>query len=85
MTGYRSKNKEEKDEQERPRGNVDVYFHKQPEWTMASVEEAEGERQCLKAMKVRVGVHSCEFSIEELPEGNFAIVCLAHPDWSKPE
>jgi hypothetical protein len=86
VTGYRSKEKDEKQSKEsrfEHKGNVDVFFHKDVNWRMQSLEEAKAECQCLRAMKVRVGEHSCDLSVEELPEGDFAIVCLSHPDWVK--
>jgi hypothetical protein len=34
----------------------------------------------LNGMRVHLGSHYCEFSVEELTDGEFAIVCLHHPD-----
>jgi hypothetical protein len=86
VTGYQSKKQEKTGEKTHfgpHEGNVDVIFHKQVKWRMESVEEAKAECGFLQGMKVRVGEHYCELSVEQLPGGNFAIVCLSHPDWVK--
>jgi hypothetical protein len=90
VTGYRSADKEKEPRGKVPpfglKDNVDVGFHRHAEWRMSFQEEAKAELQILQGMKVHVGGHFCELSIEELPEGDFAIVCLSHPDWgTKPE
>jgi hypothetical protein len=52
-----------------------------PAWKIATLPVAQRECEILQGLRVRVGYHHhCEFSVEELPEGEFAIVCLTHPD-----
>jgi hypothetical protein len=50
------------------------------DWKMMTRDEAEMHCRDLNRMQAHVGPHYCEFSVEELPEGAFAIVCLSHPD-----
>ncbi len=61
--------------------DAQVKYSKDPKWPMTSVE-AELLCQRLNALgvPVSVGPHRCQFSVEELPEGEFTIVCLSHPD-----
>lgn len=44
------------------------------------MEDAKIECRYLQETKVHVGEHFCMFSVEQLPEGDFAIVCLSHSD-----
>lgn len=60
----------------------DIWYSKEPEWTMNTRVQAESELEILSGMTVHVREHYCEFSVEELSEENFAIACLAHPTWS---
>ena len=60
--------------------NTEVEYSREPVWRMPSLRLAKGERDLLCEMQVHVGPHYCEFSVEELPEGDFALVCLSHPD-----
>ena len=59
-----------------------VRFHKEPHWTLPAKHLADVELAILERQRVFKGQHFCEFSVEELPEDKFAIVCLNHPDWS---
>jgi hypothetical protein len=84
VTQYRSKRHDDQNEHHfGPTGNVDVIFHRHPEWEIVSEEEAKTECRLLQNMRVHVGEHYCELSVEELPKGTFAIVCLSHPDWTQ--
>jgi hypothetical protein len=56
----------------------DVSYTHEPEWKMFD-GEADGELMILRRFRVHVGSHYCDFSIEPLPEGKVAIVCLSHP------
>jgi hypothetical protein len=47
---------------------------------LASIAEAERHRLFLKRLSLHGGGHHCALSIEELPDGAFAIVCLSHQD-----
>lgn len=51
-----------------------------PEYTIGERDKAVWECQYLERAQVRVGEHCCAFTLEELPEGEFAIVCLSHPE-----
>jgi hypothetical protein len=42
-------------------------------------ELAESELRILQDIRVRVGLHYCELSLEEFPDGRFGIVCASHP------
>jgi hypothetical protein len=57
-----------------------IKYSEQPVWTMESVPQAEFQCNCLNSKRVHIGQHYCKFSVEDLPEGKFAIVCLTHPD-----
>lgn len=37
----------------------------------------------LRTASVSVGTHFCDFSVEELPSGQFAIICASHPALDK--
>ena len=58
---------------------VDVQFCKEPVWMIPYRELAESELRILQDVRVRVGPHYCELSIEEFPDGRFGIVCASHP------
>jgi hypothetical protein len=57
---------------------VEVSYSQQPSWRISSRDSAQAEIRILEELAVHVGLHRCEFSIEELHDGKFAIVCLAH-------
>jgi hypothetical protein len=64
-----------------PFENTEVAFSMTPAWRIATLLLAQRECEILQGMHVKVGYHHyCEFSVEELHEGEFAIVCLSHPD-----
>lgn len=81
VLGYKEK---EKKPEERfvPPTEVHVQYSKEPEWIMRFVQEAESECLTLNKLRVHVGEHSCEFSIEELPKGGFVVVCASHPEFA---
>jgi hypothetical protein len=60
--------------------DVEVEYCKEPDWRIAFRELAESELKILTDMCVHVGSHYCEFAVEELPEGEFAIICPSHPE-----
>jgi hypothetical protein len=70
--------RETHDERE-ARRTVRVDYCPEPEWKIPTREMAAIELQTLQRMWVYVEGHYCEFSIDELPDGAFAIVCLSHP------
>jgi hypothetical protein len=83
VLGYQQKDEDKVEPPKRPFDhveNVDVQYCKEPEWKIMLRGLAESELRILRDMRVHVGSHYCEFSVEELPEGEFAIVCLSHPD-----
>jgi hypothetical protein len=62
-----------------PKEDYWVQYSDHPDWRIAVREIAESDLRILTSMRVRVGDHYCDFAIEELPEGGFAIICPAHP------
>jgi hypothetical protein len=83
VLGYRQKDKGKVEPPKRPFErieDVEVQYCKEPEWKIAFRELAESELRILSEMHVHIGPHYCELAIEELPEGEFAIVCPAHPE-----
>jgi len=84
VRGYGPLRKEEISPQRRPFDPIQdhgVEYRATPDdWKMSTRDEAEMHCQDLNRMQVHVGPHYCEFSVEELPEGDFAIVCLSHPE-----
>jgi hypothetical protein len=83
VLGYQQKDKDKVQPPKRPFDpieDVDVQYCKQPEWKITLRELAESELRILRDMRVHIGSHYCEFSVEELPDGAFAIVCLSHPE-----
>jgi hypothetical protein len=83
VLGYRQKDKDKVQLPKYPYDrieDVDVQYCKEPDWKIELRELAESELRILRGMRVHVGSHYCEFSVEELPDGAFAIVCLSHPE-----
>lgn len=84
VLGYRTKTDEEIEAQRRTAvpfariEEIEVQYHSRPVWRIPS-HEAEWRCAELQRSRIHVGQHYCEFSLEELPEGNFAIVCESHP------
>jgi hypothetical protein len=81
VLNYRAKEKKP-EERFQPPTDVEVRYSKEPDWVMRLVQEAESECLILNKLRVHVGEHLCEFSIEELPKGGFVVVCLSHPELS---
>ena len=81
--GPEPQSQEEESKEEREgrlaRPNI-VEFGKNPGWKIPSRYEANAELRILAGSGVFVGQHFCKFSVEELPEGAFAIVCSTHPE-----
>lgn len=48
-------------------------------WSISSRVEAETECSKLRGWKIHVGAHYCDFAVESLEDGKFAIICLSHP------
>lgn len=81
VKGYRPIEKGAKRPEDAPEDNNEIFFTRQPEWTPDG-EEAKAECKILNEhMRFHTGSHYCVFSVEELPGGLFAVVCLTHPDW----
>jgi len=57
-----------------------VEYSREPEWQMQERELADYECRLLNGIHVRVREHLCAFTVEELPDAQFAVVCLAHPE-----
>lgn len=55
-----------------------VAYSDKPEWVIPSGDEAEMECKTLNRLNVHVGTHLCNFSVEELPSGEFAVICADH-------
>jgi hypothetical protein len=60
-----------------------VGYTNDPQWKMAFRHEADLHCSILNTRAVRVGAHFCYFLVEELPTGEYAIVCPEHPDVKK--
>ena len=88
VLGYRPKPIEDKatEETERPKRievqfpEYEIHYSDRPEWRLGALELAEADCRLLNSMQVHVGPHYCQFEIEELEPGLFAIVCKSHPD-----
>ena len=83
VLGYQQKDRDKVQPPKRPFDpieDVDVQYCTEPDWKITLRELAEPELRILRDMRVHVGSHYCEFSIEELLDGAFAIVCLSHPE-----
>lgn len=83
VLGYRQKDADKVEPPKRPFErveNVDVQYCKEPGWKIGFRELAESELRILREMNVHVGQHYCEFTVEELREGGFAIICPSHPE-----
>ena len=50
-----------------------------PEWTFPDRSLAEDELVELRKMGFHFGEHYCDFAVETLDDGEFALVCLSHP------
>jgi hypothetical protein len=77
--GYGPKEKKQTGQEATPQYEIEVEYTKDPQWRMPFREFAECEREDLQRMKVHIADHYCDFSVEELPDNEFAIVCLSHP------
>lgn len=78
-TGYRPKEKPTEEQQRSPYTEHEVFYSKEPHWKMGAYE-AESQCKVLHSIRVHVGEHFCTFTVEELPGGEFAVVCLNHPE-----
>jgi hypothetical protein len=82
VLGYHQKRDDEVQPPKRPFDpieDVDVQFCKEPVWMIPHRGLAESELRILQDIRVRVGLHYCELSLEEFPDGRFGIVCASHP------
>lgn len=79
VDGYRPKKRNPEDER-LPYTEHEVFYNKEARWKMEQRYEAESECIVLNNMRVGVGEHLCKFTVGELPDGQFAVVCLTHPD-----
>jgi hypothetical protein len=55
-----------------------VDYSDQPKLRFAIRGDAEGYRQALQGWGVHVGSHYCDFALDPLSNGEFAIVCTSH-------
>ncbi len=56
-----------------------VEYRAEPEWVIETRYEADAECQILRRHSVSIGIHFCDFSVEELPSSGFAVICANHP------
>lgn len=63
-----------------PVENYEVGYCAEPEWSFPDRQIAEVECAALRRMNVHIGAHFCDFAVESLENGAFAIVCLSHPE-----
>jgi hypothetical protein len=63
---------------ETPVGHL-IDYSDRPDWNFEVFEAADNWREVLAGMNVTVGVHQCQFEVEELQPNSFAIVCKTHP------
>lgn len=40
---------------------------------------AESDCRNFNSLDVHVGMHRCSFAVDDLPEGDFGIICICHP------
>lgn len=63
-----------------------IWFSKDPEWTMKDGIDALLEYAEICQTRIANKSHQCNFDIEELPNGRYAIFCEDHPElptWSR--
>jgi hypothetical protein len=77
--GYKPK-KRKQEEERLPYREHEVFYSKEPTWKMEQRYQAESECIVLHNMRVHLGEHVCKFTVEEVSDGQFAVVCLSHPD-----
>jgi hypothetical protein len=86
VQGYRTQTDAEMAEAARERRPFDpvenflVAYTGHPDWKIPAIHEAEFQCDELRRANVHVGSHYCEFSLEKLPDADFVIVCLTHPE-----
>jgi hypothetical protein len=56
-----------------------VQYCAEPTWTLHDRPSAEVECATLRNAGIHIGAHYCDFAVESLENGAFAIVCLTHP------
>lgn len=56
-----------------------ITYSESPGSVYPSLEHAEEDCRLLNGMSVHVGHHYCEFRVQDLSDGKFAIVCESHP------
>lgn len=59
--------------------NIGVNYSAEPDWLLPDRSTAEIECASLRGMDVHVGSHYCNFAVETVDDGQFAIACLSHP------
>lgn len=69
-----------KDSQKPLNTRLTVAYSASPERTWGSLLHANSDCEYLNRHRIHVGQHLCYFSVEELPSGDFSIVCLTHPE-----
>lgn len=79
LYGYKSTPEAEQPrDPHRPWDNVDVCYTPDPQYTWP-LEWATIHCKEINGMRAHVGEHYCQFEVEEVQEGKFAIVCKTHP------
>jgi hypothetical protein len=63
-----------------PPDSVVAYSRVPGSWVIGDFELANTECRILSGMHVNVGLHYCQFEVETLAEGKFAIACKSHPE-----
>jgi len=61
-------------------GPMNVEYTYGPDWKIASREAANQYRAALRIHGVDIREHHCDFAVEELADGTFAIACTTHPE-----
>lgn len=80
VDGYKPKKKVIEGKQFDSYPEHEVFYSKEPRWTMDR-DTAESEFKIMNNLfRFHVGTHYCNFTVEALADGQFAIVCLSHPD-----
>jgi hypothetical protein len=56
-----------------------ILFGHRPAWALGEKSVAKAECAILNSLGIQVGQHHCQFEVEEVKIGIFAIVCKGHP------
>jgi hypothetical protein len=61
-------------------GPMKVEFTYVPDWKIVSREAAYQHFAALRSHGLYLKEHHCDFAVEELADGTFAIACTTHPE-----